>query len=244
MLSIILAAGYATRLYPLTENFPKPLLKIGDNPILDKLMADIDQIEDITEHIIVTNHKFIAIFEEWKASSHYTKPVTLIDDGSTHNDNRLGAVNDLLFALNRLQIKNEDLLVLAADNLLDFSIAGFVVAFKEKQTSMIMCHYEKELKALQKTGVITIDAHNKVLTMEEKPAEPKSNWAVPPFYIYKASDIPLIKLCVAENKNSADAPGNLVRLLTGKTPFHAWEMPGKRMDIGSLEDINSPMINR
>ena len=88
MKNIVIAAGYATRLYPLTENFPKPLLKIGDSTILDRMMADIDAIPEIDEHIIVTNHRFAHIFEEWRKNSNYSKPITIIDDGTTDNDNR------------------------------------------------------------------------------------------------------------------------------------------------------------
>ncbi|MDE6855002.1 MAG: NTP transferase domain-containing protein, partial [Muribaculaceae bacterium] len=183
MKNIVIAAGYATRLYPLTENFPKPLLKIGDSTILDRMMADIDAIPEIDEHIIVTNHRFAHIFDEWKAKSNYSKPITIIDDGTTDNDNRLGAVRDLLLALEQRAV-DDDIMVLAADNILDFSLQGFADYFKQKGSSVIMCHHEPELRKLQRTGVIAVDGDMKVLEMQEKPAEPVSNWAVPPFYIY------------------------------------------------------------
>ena len=233
MKNIVIAAGYATRLYPLTENFPKPLLKVADSTILDRMMADIDAIEEVDEHIIVTNHRFAHIFEEWKANSSYKKPITIIDDGTTDNDNRLGAVRDLLLALEQCGI-DDDIMVLAADNILDFSLKGFVDYFREKETSVIMCHHETELRKLQRTGVIAVDDDMKVLEMQEKPAEPVSNWAVPPFYIYSRKDLPLIKECM-EHGCGFDAPGNLAHYLVGETTLHAWPMAGTRFDIGSMD---------
>lgn len=117
MKNIVIAAGYATRLGELTKNFPKPLLKIGDSTILGRMLDDIDTIPEIDEHIIITNHKFAHIFEDWKKEQTYTKPVTIIDDGTETNETRLGAVCDLLFAMDKLNI-NDDMLVVAADNIL------------------------------------------------------------------------------------------------------------------------------
>ncbi len=233
MKNIVIAAGYATRLGELTKNFPKPLLKIGNSTILGRIMDDIDAIDDITEHIIVTNHKFAHIFEEWKASIKYNKPITIIDDGTETNETRLGAVKDLLLAIETQQV-DDDIMVLAADNLLDFSFKGFVEFFKEKNSSIIMCYHEPELKRLQRTGVIEVTEDMKVLQMQEKPEVPVSNWAVPPFYIYKRSDLPLIKDCMAHGCGF-DAPGNLAHYLVDVTSIYAWQMPGSRFDIGSLD---------
>ena len=233
MKNIVIAAGYATRLGELTKNFPKPLLKIGNSTILGRIMDDIDGIDDITEHIIVTNHKFAHIFEEWKASTKYNKPVTIIDDGTETNETRLGAVKDLLLAIETQQV-DDDIMVLAADNILDFSFKGFVEFFKEKNSSIIMCYHEPELKRLQRTGVIEVTEDMKVLQMQEKPEVPVSNWAVPPFYIYKRSDLPLIKDCMAHGCGF-DAPGNLAHYLVDVTSIYAWQMPGNRFDIGSLD---------
>lgn len=168
MKTIVIAAGYATRLGELTKNFPKPLLKIGSTTILDRMLADIDKINDIDEHIIVTNHKFAHIFEAWAGEQHYQKPITIIDDGTETNDTRLGAVCDLLLAMDRLQL-DDDLLVVAADNILYFSFQSFVDFAKEKQTSCIMCHEQPSIEKLQRTGVIVVDDQMRVLNMEEKP---------------------------------------------------------------------------
>ena len=233
MKNIVIAAGYATRLGELTKNFPKPLLKIGESTILGRMLDDIDGIPEIDEHIIITNHKFAPIFEEWKAAQNYTKPVTIVDDGTETNETRLGAVCDLLYAMEKLQI-DDDMLVVAADNLLFFSFQEFVDFAKEKGTSCIMCHEQPELAKLQRTGVVELDAEMKVLGMEEKPQVPKSHWAVPPFYIYKKRDLDLVRHAV-ENGCGKDAPGNLAHYMVEHTVMHAWKMSAGRFDIGSLD---------
>ena len=233
MKNIVIAAGYATRLGELTKNFPKPLLKIGDNTILGRMLDDIDMIPDIDEHIIITNHKFAHIFEQWKLGTAYQKPITIIDDGTETNDTRLGAVCDLLFAMEKLGI-DDDMLVVAADNLLFFSFKEFVDFANDKGTSCIMCHEQPSIEKLQRTGVVVLDNNNKVLNMEEKPDHPKSHWAVPPFYIYKKHDLDLIRHSV-ENGCGKDAPGNLAHYMVDRTTIHAWPMSAGRFDIGSLD---------
>lgn len=233
MKNIVIAAGYATRLGELTRNFPKPLLKIGENTILGRMLDDIDRIDDIEEHVIVTNHRFADIFERWASEQHYSKPVTIVDDGTESNETRLGAVCDLLYAMDKLQI-DDDLLVVAADNLLFFSFAEFVAFAKERQSSCIMCHEQPSIEKLQRTGVIVVDDGMKVLNMEEKPQVPKSHWAVPPFYIYLQKDLDLVRHSV-ENGCGKDAPGNLAHYMVEHATMHAWPMSAGRFDIGSLD---------
>ena len=233
MKNIVIAAGYATRLGELTKNFPKPLLKIGENTILGRMLDDIDKIPEIDEHIIITNHKFAGIFEEWAAKQSYTKPVTIVDDGTETNDTRLGAVCDLLFAMDKLKI-DDDMLVVAADNILFFSFQEFVDFAKAKGTSCIMCHEQPSIEKLQRTGVIVQDDNDKVLNMEEKPKEPKSHWAVPPFYIYLKKDLDKVRHSV-ENGCGKDAPGNLAHYMVEQVAMHAWKMTAGRFDIGSLD---------
>ena len=315
MKNIVIAAGYATRLGELTKNFPKPLLKIGEKSILGRMLDDIDQIPEIDEHIIVTNHKFAPIFEQWakeqgqcsakaegqrdsvKAESQrdsvkgtrsealdlrpltfdlrqvdspstfdrrWQKPITIIDDGTSTNDTRLGAVCDLLLALERIpntppkqgeqegvspgELEGVSLgeqegvspgvldgvLVVAADNLLFFSFQELVDFAKQKGTSCIMCHEQPSIEKLQRTGVVELDENNKVLSMEEKPQVPKSHWAVPPFYIYLKKDLDLVRHSV-ENGCGKDAPGNLAHYMVEHTTMHAWPMSAGRFDIGSLD---------
>lgn len=250
MKNIVIAAGYATRLGELTKNFPKPLLKIGDSTILGRMLDDIDTIPEIDEHIIITNHRFASIFEGWAKEQHYTKKITVIDDGTSTNETRLGAVRDLQFAIDVLQKREivnsnssnskwpDDMLVVAADNLLFFSFKDFVDFAKEKGTPCIMCHEQPVREKLQRTGVVVLDENNKVLNMEEKPEEPKSTWAVPPFYIYKKENIDMIMHAI-ENGCGFDAPGNLAHYMVDNVPMHAWPMAGTgenlRFDIGSLD---------
>lgn len=233
MKTIVIAAGYATRLGELTRNFPKPLLQIGRSTILGRMLDDIDTIPEIDGHIIVTNHRFAPFFEEWSLQQHYSKPVTILDDGTETNETRLGAVCDLLFALERFGI-DDDLLVVAADNILEFSFRGFVSYALSKGTSCIMCHHEPEVYKLQRTGVIEVDADMRVLQMQEKPEVPVSHWAVPPFYVYLRKDLDLVRHAI-ENGCGKDAPGNLAHYLVDRTTLHAWPMPGGRFDIGSLD---------
>ena len=238
MINVVLAAGYATRLGELTKNYPKPLLQIGSSTILGRMLDDIDTIDDITEHIIVTNHSFVSIFKKWVSEQHYSKPITIIDDGSTTNDNRIGAVCDLLLVLKSLpkqgDLEGLDLLVVAADNLLFFSFQEFVDFAKAKGTSCIMCHEQPSIEKLQRTGVVELDADMRVLGMEEKPQVPKSHWAVPPFYIYLRKDLDLVRHAV-ENGCGKDAPGNLAHYMVAHTTVHAWPMTAGRFDIGSLD---------
>lgn len=233
MKNIVIAAGYATRLGELTKNIPKPLLKIGNNTILGRMLDDIDTIPDIDEHIIITNHKFVNHFSDWSKQANLKNKITIVDDGTETNETRLGAVCDLLFAMEKLNI-NDDMLVVAADNLLFFRFSEFTEFAKQKNTSCIMCHEQPSIEKLQRTGVVELDANNKVLGMEEKPQQPKSHWAVPPFYIYLKKDLDLIRHAV-ENGCGKDAPGNLAHYMVEHTTMHAWPMSAGRFDIGSLD---------
>ncbi len=247
MKNIVIAAGYATRLGELTKNFPKPLLKIGQSTILGRMLDDIDRIAEIDEHIIVTNHKFAPIFQQWADGQSYKKPVTIVDDGTETNETRLGAVCDLLLAIGETvngksenRKLDDDLLVVAADNLLFFSFQEFVDFAREKGTSCIMCHEQPSLEKLQRTGVVELDQDNRVLGMEEKPREPKSHWAVPPFYIYMKQDLDLVRHAV-ENGCGKDAPGNLAHYMVSHTTMHAWPMTAGRFDIGSLDTYHEAL---
>ena len=234
MKCLILAAGYATRLYPLTENFPKPLLKVQDKAILDWLLEDIKGTGSVDQYIVITNHKFAAHFQEW-ASAH-PLPITILDDGTQTNETRLGAVRDIQFAVDTLGL-SDDLLTIAGDNLLNFSLRGFIRFAQEKKTTCVMRYWEPDLDKLHKTGVAEVDASDRVVDMEEKPAKPKSNWCIPPFYYYQAADVPLVKKAI-ESHCGVDAPGSFIAWLCTQTVIHAYEMPGQRFDIGNMQSYN------
>ena len=269
MKCLILAAGYATRLYPLTENFPKPLLEVAGKSILDWLIEDLDATGLIEEYIVVTNHRFSSIFDEWAVgrsvatenratlgnvrgrgpaegwegsnevrrfqsdtTSNHT-PIRIIDDGTSTNETRLGAVRDLELGIKTCGI-DDDLLVMAGDNLLTFSLAEFLDYFAAKKTSCIMRFYQPDLERLHKSGVAEVDDSDRIVSMEEKPAQPKSHWCCPPFYIIRREDLPLVGEAIAAGCGT-DAPGSFIAWLSSRTAVHAWKMPGERYDIGNPE---------
>lgn len=234
MKCLILAAGYATRLYPLTENFPKPLLTVGEKTILDWLVDDIDTAGLVDEYVVISNHKYAHHFADWAK----TKPmkVTVVDDGTSSNETRLGAVKDIQFAIEALGL-DDDMLVIAGDNVLDFSLTRFLRYAKEKGTSCIMRYYEGSRQKLVKCGVVQVDGNDRILGMEEKPAQPKSNWCCPPFYYYTRQDARLVARGI-EAGCGTDAPGSYIAWLCTQTPVYAMEMPGKRFDVGNLESYN------
>lgn len=233
MISVILAAGYATRMYPLTLSQPKPLLPIGSSTILTRLMEDVDSIGVIERHVVISNHRFIGQFEQWAKDANLKKPVTVLDDGSTENDNRLGAVRDIQFAIDQLKL-DDDLLVAAGDNVLDFSLKSFVKHFARWQATAVMCYREERIEVLKRCGVIVPDKEFRVLSMVEKPAEPPSEWAVPPFYLYARRDLSEIARGISEGCGT-DAPGSLIAWLCHERPVYAMPMPGRRYDVGDLE---------
>lgn len=235
MKTIILAAGYATRLYPLTENTPKQLLQIGGRTIMGRMLDDLDAINEVHENIIVTNHKFVNHFKNWMDDATYCNPIELLDDGSENENERMGAVGDLVAAIEALDI-DDDILVVYADSLLDFSFEEFVNFFKEKNASCIMYHPLDDVEELKKYAVVEVDKKGRVKRIEEKPEKPRTNLAVPPFYIYKKEDLPLIREAINDGCN-VDSPGNLVEYLYDKTPIYAMEMPGRRFAIGDINEF-------
>lgn len=231
MKCLILAAGYATRLYPLTENFPKPLLKVGEKTILDWLIDDIEQAGIVDEYIIISNHKYARHFNEWACGKE--QKIIVVDDGTSSNETRLGAVKDIQFAIEQLSIDDE-MLIIAGDNVLDFSLCRFIEYCRKKNTSCIMRYFESDNKKLTKCGIVTVDSNDKILSMLEKPAIPPSNWCCPPFYFYTRADAKLVEKGI-ESGCGTDAPGSYIAWLCTQTEVHAMEMPGSRYDIGNLE---------
>ena len=243
MKCLILAAGYATRLYPLTENFPKPLLKVGEKTILDWLIDDIYSSELVDEFVVISNHKFAGHFERWSAERaadpgcmSREAMITVVDDGTSTNETRLGAVVDIKFAIDKLGL-DDDMLVVAGDNVLDFSLVQFIEYARIKGTSCIMRYFEHNEPRLHKSGIVEIDGDDRILSMEEKPSEPKSNWCCPPFYYYHREDAALVGEGIASGCGT-DAPGSYIAWLSTRVPVHAMEMPGRRYDIGNLESYH------
>lgn len=231
MKCLILAAGYATRLYPLTENFPKPLLEVGGKTILDWLIDDIDASGEVDEYVVISNHKFVEHFDKWAEKK--AVKITVIDDGTVSNETRLGAVCDIKFAIDKLALSG-DMLVIAGDNLLDFSLVDFIRYARVKGESAIMRYYEPDAERLKKSGVVLVDESDLVLKMEEKSKNPISSWCTPPFYYYTAAAASLVGEAILDGC-ATDAPGSFISWLAKRVPVYAMEMPGKRYDIGNLE---------
>ena len=226
MKCLILAAGYATRLYPLTEKFPKPLLEVKGKAILDWLVENVDASGQVDAYIVVSNHKFARHFAEWAKNK--PQRIYVVDDGTSTNEARLGAVRDMQLALAG---NTDDVTVLAGDNLLDFSLRGFIEFFREKHAPCVMTHEENDRRKQQKTAIITFEADGRITSYEEKPHAPKGNHAVPPFYIYRAEDVARIREAL-DDGCGCDAPGSFAAWLSQRTDVYAYAMPGKRYDIG------------
>lgn len=231
MKCLILAAGYATRLYPLTQNFPKPLLEVQGKTILDWLVDDIDTLGTVDEFVVISNHKFAHHFDQWAATKR--QKITVVDDGTDKNETRLGAVRDIQFAIDKLDL-NDDMLVIAGDNLLDFSLTTFIRYAQGKNASCIMRYYEPNFERLLKCGVVTVDEDDRILAMTEKSPTPATHWCCPPFYYYTKEDAKRVQIGI-DSGCGVDAPGSFIAWLCKQTAVYAMEMSGRRYDIGNLE---------
>ena len=238
MTCLILAAGYATRLYPLTENFPKPLLTVGDKTILDHLVDDIDTSGSVDEYIVISNHKYASHFLEWAKTK--KQKISVLDDGTMTNETRLGAVCDVQLAIEKYGLADgkNDVLVIAGDNVLDFSLGRFISYALEKNASCVMRYYENDEKKLVKCGVLTVDENDLVVRMTEKSPEPETHWCCPPFYYYAKEDVGKVKEAIEEGCGT-DAPGSFIAWLCSRSKVYAMQMPGSRYDIGNLESYEN-----
>lgn len=233
MQCILLAAGYATRLYPLTENMPKALLKLGDKTILEMVTDKIDEVKDVENIYIVTNEKFYKNFLEWSKTYSGPKTIKVLNDHTTDNDNRLGAIGDLKYVIDTEKVDDE-ILVMASDNIFDFSLNDFVSMYREIDKDMICAHVIENKEDLHSMGVIELEADGKVKSFEEKPQNPKTDLGVPPFYLYKKETISLIDKYLKEG-NNPDAPGHFVPWLIEQNDVYAYVFDAVRIDIGTPE---------
>lgn len=233
MKALILAAGYATRLYPLTKNIPKPLLEVAGVSILDHICQKLEKVPAVDEVIIVTNEKFYQHFVDWEKEINYSKKYTILNDGTTSNETRLGAIGDINYVVDKLNI-NDDLMVLAGDNLFEFELADFAQHFSEKNTDCVALYKEDNLAQLKRGGVAQLNENNEVIGFEEKPDQPKGHYSVPTFYIFQSETLPLIDDYLKEGGNP-DAPGHFIPYLIQKKTVSAYIFKGARYDIGTLE---------
>jgi glucose-1-phosphate thymidylyltransferase len=233
--AVILAAGYATRLYPLTRNFPKPLLEVGGKTILDHLLDQIEGIQVIDAICLVTNSRFSGLFSQWARNRPSNKPIAILDDGTNSNQERLGALGDLQFAIQACNL-DDDLLVCAADNILRFPLPSFVAAFLAHPVTHLCARVLEDLEARRRTGIVVLAPDNRVLEFQEKPQHPKSNWAVPPLYLYPKAVLPRIKEYIAQG-HTLDAPGHFIQWLCQHEPVYAHKIEGAVIDIGNRESL-------
>jgi glucose-1-phosphate thymidylyltransferase len=231
MKAVILAAGYATRLRPLTDSIPKMLLPLVGRPMLDYLLDRIREVDEIDEIHLVTNAQFAPAFTEWAPGD-----VIVHDDGTTSNEDRLGAIGDLAFTIERADLEGNDLLVVAGDNLIGYSLAELVEFWRAKGGSAIALHEIDDPQLLQNYGVVELDGDDRVVGFEEKPAEPKSNLAATAAYLYRGGDLELLPRYLEEG-NPPDAPGNFVAWLCSRAPVYGFRFSGEWHDIGDLGQL-------
>lgn len=233
MKALILAAGYATRLYPLTKNQPKALLPVAGQTILSRIVDQLITLPDLSEIIVVSNHRFIDHFSKWKRTegSTYDVPITLVDDFTTTDSDKLGAIGDIQFVLDRIPI-NEPLLVIAGDNLFTYPLITAWRVFREFDEDMILAQEMEDRDELKRFAVAEIDENMHVISLEEKPEEPRSNLAVYATYFYRTETLPLFKQYLDEGGNP-DAPGNFPAWLYKKKPVRVFLFDGECYDIGT-----------
>jgi len=229
---VILAGGYATRLYPLTLDRPKHLLEIGGRPLLELLLERLP-LAELDAIYIVTNAKFAARFHEWVGS--YSERVVVIDDGTSTDEDRLGAIGDLQLAIASEGL-DDDLLVAAGDSLFTERLDGFTRFGQERGAAAIAAYDVGDLEAMKRLSSLGIDADSRLISFEEKPERPESTLAGIALYFYPRGVLPLVAEYLAEG-NNPDQPGRLVAWLYKRTPVYAWRVPGQWFDIGTPETL-------
>jgi len=235
---IVLAAGYATRLYPLTLNQPKPLLPVAGKPMLEHVLDNLMPIDELDEIFIVTNAKFVSNFEGWASAyktGHKVRPIRIINDGSTDDSNKLGAIGDMNLVIEQARIE-DDIIVVGGDNLFSKGLEAFGDCCRQLNAPVTGVYDVGDLNEIKKYNSIEIDDKSRITYFEEKPQQPKSTLTGIALYFYPRSVLALIKQYVAEG-NNPDQPGRLVQWLYPRVPFYVWRVPGLWFDVGSKETL-------
>lgn len=236
---IILAAGYATRLYPLTLTQPKPLLKVAGKPMIEHVLDNLATIPSIDHAYVVTNAKFADHFQKWAES--YSHPqlrfsFTIVNDGSTDDSNKLGAIGDMHLVLTKYKV-TDDIIVVGGDNLFSSDLSEFAEFCRQKNAPVTGVYDVGDLEEIKKYNAIEIDEEARIVYFEEKPAHPKSTLTGIALYYYPSSSLSLIHQYIAEG-NNPDQPGRLVQWMYTRVPFYTWKVPGIWYDVGSKETLD------
>jgi len=235
---IVLAAGYATRLYPLTLDQPKPLLPVAGKPMMEHVLDNLMPIEEIDEIFIVTNAKFASHFTRWAEdykTGNRARPITVINDHSTDDSNKLGAIGDMNLVLNEGEI-DDDIVVVGGDNLFSQSLGAFADYCRAKNAPVTGVYDVGNLEEIKKYNAIEIDEDDRITYFEEKPNQPKSTLTGIALYYYPRARLQLIRQYLADG-NNPDQPGRLVQWLYQRTPFYVWRVPGIWFDVGAKETL-------
>jgi glucose-1-phosphate thymidylyltransferase len=226
MKALILAAGYATRLRPLTDSIAKPLLPVGGRPMVDWILDRIAETS-VDEIHLVTNARFAGDFERWAED----KGVHVHNDGTTSNDDRLGAIGDIAFVG-----LDDDLLAIASDNLFDYSLAEYEAYWRSKNGSCVAVYDVGDVELARKYGIVDVDADDRITNFVEKPENPPTTLCATATYLYTREHVGLIATYLAEG-NPPDQPGNFVAWLHRRAPVYAYRFPGEWYDVGDREQL-------
>jgi glucose-1-phosphate thymidylyltransferase len=241
MKALLLGAGYATRLYPLTRERPKPLLPIGGVPILQRIVEKVFQVPDVDRVYVVTNHRFVGHYYNWlrdyeqQRKKKLKAPIEIFDDMTTSNDDRLGAIGDVDFVIRNAKV-DDDLLVIAGDNLFDFALADFVGYAKEKRCAVALYDVKsRDLAALY--GIVSVEKDGRIADFEEKPPMPSSTLACIGVYYFGREHLGRVRQYLGEGRKK-DAPGYYIEWLVGQVALYGWTVPGTWYDIGDIDSYN------
>lgn len=239
MKAIILAAGYATRLYPLTINMPKPLLPVKGKPIIDYIVDEINTIDAIDKIYVISNHRFAAQFEKWARTIKSKNEIIILDDQTETEQTKLGAIGDILFTIEQAKIDDE-LMIIAGDNYFTFKLKDYYDFYRNVNHDCVCAKEIDDIEMLKSFAVASIDGDGKIVGLVEKPANPQSNLAVYATYFYKKDTVPLFREYI-NGGNKPDAPGYFVQWLYKRRDVYAYIMQGDCYDIGTpkaYEEIN------
>ena len=235
MYAILLAAGYGTRLYPLTRDRPKALLPVGGRPVLDYLVDALDAAPEIQSMTLVTNARFFGHFDRWARGRAFAKPLRLLNDGTTCNEDRLGAIGDIAFALREIGgVPQGGIYALGTDNLPRFDLRDIIGLSLSKGASAVFACPEQDPQNLKSAGVAVLGQDGIIVDFAEKPQQPRSNLRVPPFYVYTPDAASLVQDYLAGG-NQPDAPGHFLGWLIKRRDVYAQIAPEGTYDIGTID---------